>query len=66
MNALYLSKLNFNSYLPESADLHEFKQLIGGVVWLVRNGINYVNEAIKAEYEETQTSGMPHKAGCKL
>ena len=35
-----------------------FRQLISGVVWLVRNGTNYVNESMKMECPSNQATGM--------
>ena len=34
-----------------------FTQLIGGVIWLVRNGQSYVDQSIILEEMSTQTSG---------
>eukprot|EP00038_Savillea_parva_P011911 m.201056 g.201056 ORF g.201056 m.201056 type:complete len:704 (-) comp21293_c0_seq1:63-2174(-) len=35
-----------------------FVQLVAGVVWLVRNGTNYVSEAVALEYGRTQEGGI--------
>jgi N-acetylglucosamine-1-phosphodiester alpha-N-acetylglucosaminidase len=45
-------------YLPES-EVHEgnFDHLVGGVVWLVRNGEVYVDVSKSAECPETQLTG---------
>ena len=45
-------------YLSETEDLSEdFKVLVGGVLWLVRDGVNYVNEALTAECADMQETG---------
>ena len=45
-------------YLPETRDLSDdFKVLVGGVLWLVRDGTNYVEEALKAECGDIQETG---------
>ena len=45
-------------YLTEAEKRqHSFTQLVNGVVWIVRNGKNYINEAIKTEDMTTQESG---------
>jgi len=47
----YISKEDiFNATVP-------FKQLLSGVVWLVRNGSNYVNESKMLECDENQKTG---------
>jgi len=47
----YISKEDiFNATVP-------FKQLISGVVWLVRNGSNFVNESKMLECDENQRTG---------
>ena len=34
-----------------------FRQLVSGVVWLVRNGTNYVNESMKIECSDNEDTG---------
>ena len=34
-----------------------FRQLVSGVIWLVRNGTNYVNESMKIECSENEDTG---------
>lgn len=34
-----------------------FRQLVSGVVWLVRNGSNYVNESMKIECSDSEDTG---------
>lgn len=34
-----------------------FVQLVGGVVWLLRNGEVYVNQSLAAECNDTQETG---------
>ena len=47
----YISKEDiYNATIP-------FKQLISGVVWLVRNGSNFVNESKMLECDENQKTG---------
>lgn len=47
-------------YIPEE-DLHNtsnpFRQLVTGIVWLVRNGTNYVNESKFLECSENEDTG---------
>lgn len=47
-------------YLSE-ADVYnqsdQFRQLVTGVIWLVRNGINYVNESKKMESSDNEETG---------
>ncbi|PAA70453.1 hypothetical protein BOX15_Mlig027534g1 [Macrostomum lignano] len=48
----------FFGYLTEDQLLSGlFHQLVGGAIWLVRNGSNFVEQSIKAECSETQTTG---------
>ncbi|XP_076808629.1 N-acetylglucosamine-1-phosphodiester alpha-N-acetylglucosaminidase-like isoform X2 [Clavelina lepadiformis] len=35
----------------------DFLQLVGGVIWLVRNGTSYVDEAVSLEEEDTEETG---------
>ena len=45
-------------YIGADTDLAaEFKQLVGGVIWLVKNGTNYVQEALEQECADTQETG---------
>lgn len=45
-------------YIPEEDILNlSFRQLIAGVVWLVRNGTNYVNESMQLECAAHQDTG---------
>ncbi|CAC5374275.1 NAGPA [Mytilus coruscus] len=48
----------FFGYLSE-IDLiaEQFQQLVGGVIWLVRDGKNYITESIKIECQDTQETG---------
>jgi N-acetylglucosamine-1-phosphodiester alpha-N-acetylglucosaminidase len=46
------------SYIPENEVLEDsFQQLVGGVIWLVRNGEVYVDDSKIAECPETQLTG---------
>lgn len=47
-------------YIPEeeiSDRKNPFRQLVTGVVWLVRNGTNYVNESMKLECSSHEDTG---------
>lgn len=45
-------------YVPEEEILDgSYRQLISGVVWLVRNGTNYVNESMQLECPSHQQTG---------
>lgn len=47
-------------YLPEeeiSNGTNLFRQLVTGVIWLVRNGTNYVNESMRMESSEFEETG---------
>lgn len=45
-------------YIPEEEVLSgSFRQLISGVIWLVRNGTNYVNESMGLECASNQGTG---------
>ncbi len=45
-------------YIPEEEVLNgSFRQLVSGVVWLVRNGSNYVNESMALECSSHQNTG---------
>lgn len=45
-------------YIPEEEILDgSFRQLVSGVMWLVRNGTNYVNESMKLECPSHQDTG---------
>ena len=35
-----------------------FRQLVGGVIWLIRDGQSYVNESIHIECSDTEETGM--------
>ena len=35
----------------------DFRQLVGGVIWLVRDGQSYVNESIHIECSDTEETG---------
>lgn len=41
---------------PAPAPIH-FEQLVAGVLWLVRDGQNYVNESIALEYQGAEETG---------
>lgn len=46
-------------YLSELDLLSQgFVQLVGGVIWLVRDGKNYVDESKKLECSNTEETGM--------
>ncbi len=42
---------------PEEVRKGSFRQLVSGVIWLVRNHTNYVNESMKLECAENQDTG---------
>ena len=45
-------------YLPATSDLSEdFRVLVGGVLWLVRNSQNYVAQSLLAECGDVQDTG---------
>ena len=45
-------------YIPEELDIEaEFTQLISGVIWLVRNGKNYVDVSQETECSDSQETG---------
>jgi len=45
-------------YLPPDVMLESsFKQLVGGVIWLVRDGINYVDVSKNVEWSASQENG---------
>ena len=45
-------------YVPEDSRVaDDFQQLVSGVVWLVRDGKNYVDVSLKTESSETQETG---------
>ena len=45
-------------YIPEEDILNgSFRQLVSGVIWLVRNGSNYVNESMHLESASNQNTG---------
>ena len=47
-------------YIPDEEILNTtnpFRQLVTGIVWLVRNGTNYVNESMKLECAEHEDTG---------
>ncbi|XP_074646347.1 N-acetylglucosamine-1-phosphodiester alpha-N-acetylglucosaminidase-like [Tubulanus polymorphus] len=45
----------FSGYLNDSRQLPQFQNLIGGVIWLVRNGVPFVDESMKIEtYKSSQ------------
>ncbi|CAK8695894.1 unnamed protein product [Clavelina lepadiformis] len=35
----------------------DFQQLVGGVIWMIRNGASYIDEAVQLEEESTQETG---------
>lgn len=43
-----------------------FVQLVGGVVWLLRNGEVYVNQSLAAECDETQETGTVPSPGVHM
>ena len=43
---------------PEEVKGGGFRQLVSGVIWLVRNGTNYVNESMQIECASHQDTGM--------
>ncbi|XP_005095656.1 N-acetylglucosamine-1-phosphodiester alpha-N-acetylglucosaminidase isoform X2 [Aplysia californica] len=48
----------FTGYLSElDVLLQDFSQLVGGVLWLVRDGESYVDESAKIECPDTETTG---------
>ncbi|KAH9499715.1 hypothetical protein Btru_077652 [Bulinus truncatus] len=48
----------FTGYLSElDLIIQDFSQLVGGVVWLVRDGVNYVDESMKLECSGTEETG---------
>ncbi|XP_035204721.1 N-acetylglucosamine-1-phosphodiester alpha-N-acetylglucosaminidase-like, partial [Stegodyphus dumicola] len=48
----------FVGYLSKEQFLSEnFKQLVGGVVWILRNGSDFVNDSKKMECEDTEETG---------
>ncbi|XP_013392587.1 N-acetylglucosamine-1-phosphodiester alpha-N-acetylglucosaminidase [Lingula anatina] len=48
----------FIGYLPEYEVLHgDFQQLVGGVLWLLRDGESYLTESIAAECQDTEETG---------
>ncbi|KAK0051511.1 N-acetylglucosamine-1-phosphodiester alpha-N-acetylglucosaminidase [Biomphalaria pfeifferi] len=48
----------FTGYVSELDLLvQEFTQLVGGVLWLVRDGVNYLEESLKLECSETEETG---------
>lgn len=42
-----------------------FVQLLGGVVWLIRNGSIYINESQATECDETQETGAGRGVGAR-
>ena len=45
-------------YVPEEeVESGQFRQLVSGVIWLVRNGTNYVNESMLLESASNQDTG---------
>ena len=45
-------------YIPEEEIVnHSYRQLVAGVIWLVRNGTNYVNESMLLECASHQDTG---------
>ena len=45
-------------YIPENTDLAaEFDQLVTGVVWLIRDGRNYIDVSKEIESSDTQETG---------
>ena len=46
------------SYLSE-IDLvaEQFQQLVGGVIWIIRDGKNHIQESLKIECQDTQETG---------
>ena len=46
-------------YLAATDNLaDDFQELVGGVIWLVRNSQNYVNESLIAECGDIQETGQ--------
>ncbi|CAH1779727.1 unnamed protein product [Owenia fusiformis] len=50
-------KLFFGYLTEEEVDEFEFEQLVGGVIWLVRNGQSYVNSSKYTECSDTEETG---------
>ena len=48
----------FFSYLSE-IDLiaEQFNQLVGGVIWIIRDGKQYISESLKIECQDTEETG---------
>lgn len=45
-------------YLPKPSDKHNYKQMVGGVIWLVRNGKNFVKKSEIIESSKTIEGNM--------
>jgi hypothetical protein len=54
MPAGYVSALEAQGRAPGKAP---FEQLVSGVVWLVKDGVNYVQQDLPYEDPTTQTTG---------
>lgn len=57
-----LDDIYFNRTRPVPSSLNEtypwhFEQLVGGVLWLIRNGTNYLSTSLKEEDPSTQATG---------
>ena len=57
----YQFVISFNlsfSYLSE-IDLiaEQFNQLVGGVIWIIRDGKQYISESLKIECQDTEETG---------
>ncbi|ELU02036.1 hypothetical protein CAPTEDRAFT_91764 [Capitella teleta] len=49
----------FFGYIGEDVDISaDFDQLVGGVIWLVRNGENYIDVSKEAECPDAQSTGQ--------
>lgn len=56
---IHILFIYLNRYLSEEEyNTFKFKQLVGGVIWILRNGTGFVNVSKRLECEDSQETGI--------